>query len=258
MFGDADGVDRAPAGPRGNSHLLSTHAYQLLGTAVTELPGRQRNRSWRQLARAAWVWARAGILTDVKPSQRCIQDAELLIAFRTAYIELLNSSRLTSDGLFKVLIAKTPGADYQFKRRDVALAAGRAGHAYARYGGTLSLRNAAVIRHDVNPVVNWEMSLRSPDELPPELVLSSVESAIGTAEQEANDAAQRERGLTGLIAAFFRWPANLREAVGPDNRAQRTAAGAVGILGQIIVAAIATALGALLVTATTNLWSTLF
>lgn len=203
------------------------------------------------------MWVCTGILTDVRPSQRCIQDAELLIAFRTAYIELLNNSRLASDGLFKILVAKTPGPDYQFKRRDVALAAGRASHAYARYGGTFSLRNAAVIRHDVNPVVNWEMSLRSPDDLSPELVLSSVESAIGTAEQEANDAALRERGLIGLIAAFLRWPANLREAVGPRNRVQRTAAGAVGILGQIIVATIATALGALLVAATTNLWNTL-
>lgn len=187
-----------------------------------------------------------------------MQQPQLLIAFRTAYIELLNSSRLTSDGLFKTLVAKTPGADYQFKRRDVALAAGRASHAYARYGGTFSLRNAAVIRHDVNPVANWEMTLRSPDDLSPELVLSAVESAIGTAEQEADDAAQRERGLTGLIAAFLRWPANLREAVGPDNHVQRTAAGVVGILGQIIVATSATALGALLVTATTNLWNILF
>ena len=99
------------------------------------------------------------------------------------------------------------------------------------------------------------MSLRSPEELSPDIVVSSVEGAIGAARQEAAEAQQRERGLTGFIAAFVRWPSNLREAVGPDNRAQRTAAGAIGVLGQIIVATLATALGTGLVAGAVALWT---
>lgn len=194
----------------------------------------------------------------MKPSQRCTTDAELLLAFRSAYVDLLNSSRASSDGLFRTLVPDIPQPEYQAKRRDVALASGPAALAYSRYGGNYTMRNAAVIHNDVNPVVNWEMSLRSPEDLSPEMVLSSVEGAIGRAHQEAVEAEQRERGLTGLVAAFLRWPSNLREAVGPGNRAQRTAAGAIGIVGQIIVATLATALGTGIVVGVTALWTALF
>ncbi|MBN0042265.1 hypothetical protein JN535_19115 [Cellulosimicrobium cellulans] len=190
----------------------------------------------------------------MKPSQRYTADAELLLAFRTAYIDLVNSSRVSSDGLFKILVPDVPHPQYQDKRRKVALAAGPAALAYSRYGGTYTLRNAAVINHHVNPVANWEMSLRRPEDLTPDMILNSLEGALGSAHQEALEAEQRERGLTGLIAAFLRWPANLREAVGSGNRAQRTAAGAIGIVGQIIVATLATALGTALVAGVAALW----
>ncbi|MFE7503883.1 hypothetical protein [Promicromonospora sp. NPDC057488] len=194
----------------------------------------------------------------MKPSQRCTADAELLLAFRSAYVDLINSSRASSDGLYDSLVPAVPQPQYQALRREVALASGPAAAAYVRYGGTYTLHNAAVIRRDVNPVVNWEMSLRSPEELSPDMVVSSVEGAIGAARQEAAEAQQRERALTGLIAAFVRWPSNLREAVGTDNQAQRTAAGAIGVLGQIIVATLATALGTGLVAGAVALWTAFF
>lgn len=102
------------------------------------------------------------------------------------------------------------------------------------------------------------MSLRSPEHLSPEMVLRSVEGAIGTARQEAVEAERHEHGLTGLVAGFLRWPSNLREAVGPSNRAQRTAAGAIGVVGQIIVATLATAVGTGLVAGVAALWTALF
>lgn len=193
----------------------------------------------------------------MKPSQRCTADAELLLAFRSVYVDLLNSSRASSDGLFKTLVPAIPQPEYQAKRRDVALASGPAALAYSRYGGNYTMRNAVVIHHDVNPVANWEMSLRSPEDFSPEMVLSAVEGAIGSARREAVEAEQRERGLTGLVAAFLRWPSNLREAVGPGNRSQRTAAGAIGVVGQIIVATLATALGTGLVAGAAALWTAL-
>ena len=140
----------------------------------------------------------------------------------------------------------------------VALASGPAALAYSRYGGDYTMRNAAVIHHDVNPVVIWEMSMRRPDDLSPDLVVPSVEGAIGNARQEALEAEQRERGLTGLLAAFLRWPSNLREAVGPDNQGQRNVAVAIGFLGQFIVATFATALAAGIVAGAAELWAFFF
>lgn len=106
----------------------------------------------------------------------------------------------------------------------VAASAGAAASAYARHGGTFTMRNAAYVMNDVDPVTNWEMSLRDPEQLRPEEVVSSVElSAIARATQEEVEAAGRERGLTGLIAAF------LRLAIGPSRgcwaRAPRTTGG---------------------------------
>lgn len=180
------------------------------------------------------------------------------MTFRNAYVDLLNSARTARDGVFStVLVPDVEHKLWTSKRRDVAIAAGAAGVPFARHGSNYTLRNAAWLISDVDPVTNWEMSLRDPEQLSPEMVIASVEAAIGRAEQEARETALRERGLTGIIATFIRWPANLREAVGPGNSAQRTAAGAIGMLGQLIVATLATALGAAIVAGVARAWSLL-
>jgi hypothetical protein len=202
---------------------------------------------------------RLGTLSAVKPSERYRQDAELMLTFRNAYVDLVNHARPTGGSYF--LPELGPAVDqrtWQSKRAAVAAAAGVAVVAYCRYGGTFTLRNAAYIMNNVDPVTNWEMSLRDPEQLPPQVVVTSVESAIARAKQEAEDAARRERGLTGLIAAFLRWPSSLREAVGPGHSAQRTAAGAIGIVGQVIVGALATALATGLVAAVVAGWRAVF
>lgn len=180
------------------------------------------------------------------------------MTFRSAYVDLLNSARSACDGAFStILVPDVEDTLWASKRRDVAIAAGAAGVPFARHGANYMLRNAAWVISDVDPVTNWEMSLRDPEQLSPEMVVASVEAAIGRAEQEALEATQRERGLTGIIAAFIRWPANLREAVGPGNSAQRAAAGAIGMLGQLIVATLATALGAAIVAGVAKAWDLL-
>lgn len=191
----------------------------------------------------------------MKPSERCKQDAVLMMKFRNAYVDLVNNARPTEGEFFLPVLGRAVDHEtWQKKRGAVAAAAGVAAVSYARYGGAFTLRNAAYVMDSVDPVTNWEMSLRDPDQLPPQTVIASVESAVARAKQEAEDAAQRERGLTGVIAAFLRWPSNLREAVGPDHRAQRTAAGAIGVVGQIFVATVAGALATGLVAAVVAVW----
>lgn len=184
-------------------------------------------------------------------------------AFREAYVELINSSRPGHvNGSF--LTAMVPGSGvtdqrWMRLRSEVATSAGAASRSYPRWGGTFTLRNAAYISHNVDPVANWEMSLRDVEQFPPETVLAAVEAAMATAHQAANEARQRERGLTGLIAAFLRWPSNLREAVGPGGAGvQRTAAGVIGVVGQALVAAVAGALATGLVAAAVALWRAVF
>lgn len=196
---------------------------------------------------------------DVKPSQRHLRNAELIHVFREAYVDLLNSSRKAEDEYFQpVLLPATDHITYQRKRTAVAVAAGGAASAYHEYGGTMSFRNAAVIMRDVDPVANWEMSLRDPKQMRPETVISAVETAESRARLEATDAARRERGLTGLIAAFLRWPSTLREAVGYGHPGQRTAAGVIGVLGQVFVTGVAGAVTLGIVAGIVALWRLVF
>lgn len=130
--------------------------------------------------------------------------------------------------------------------------------AYPRYGGTFTLRNAAYIMNNVDPVANWQMSIQDPQQLEATTVVSTVEAAISRSRQASVEAAERERGLIGLLAAFLRWPSNLREAVGPDHSAQRTAAGVIGIVGQILVGIVASLLATGLIAGGVALWGTVF
>ena len=85
-------------------------------------------------------------------------------------------------------------------------------------------------------------------------LVSAVESAIGLAETRAAEAEEREKGLVGLVAAFLRWPTTLREAVGPDHAAQRRAAGALGVLAQLVVGVIASTIAGGVVALILMLW----
>lgn len=179
--------------------------------------------------------------------------------FRNAYVDLVNHARLDNNGYtLAVLRPNTDSETWQRKRAEVAATAGSAGPIYARYGGTVTFRNAAYVMSDVNIVANWEFSLRDPEQLRPESVISSVEAAIARARQEAKEAAERERGLTGLVAAFLRWPSNLREAVGPGHSAQRAAAGAIGVFGQLVVATVGGALAVGLAAGAVEIWKSVF
>jgi len=171
----------------------------------------------------------------MRPSQQFKRDAELVYAFREAYVALLNSTRPHQPRFITQLGPAVPIEEWNRLRHAVSVAAGAAGPAYHRHRGTFALRNAAYVMSGVDPVANWEMSLRDPEQLAPETIISAVEAAIGAARQKAAEAKDRERGLVGLIAAFLRWPSELREAVGPGQSAQRAAAGVLGVLAQLLV-----------------------
>lgn len=193
----------------------------------------------------------------MKPSERYRRDAEVMLTFRNAFVDLLNHSRPVEASYLRTSMGPQAGmaeSRWLEMRSAVASASGPAAVAYRRYGGALTLRNAAFMMNNVDPVMNWELSFKDPEQMPPHEVASIMDAVIATAKEHAEDARQRERGLTGLIAAFLRWPENLREAVGP-GRTQRTAAGAIGVVGQIIVGLIVTGIAALLAAAFKAGWA---
>jgi hypothetical protein len=197
----------------------------------------------------------------MKPSQRYLQDSNLMMEFRNAYVELIKHAHAVPAGLTLTVLEAAPGVsrgEWTRLYSETAQAAGAAASAYPRYGGTFTLRNAAYIMNNVDPVANWQMSIKDPQQLEPTAIVSTVEAAISRARQASVDAAARERGLTGLIAAFLRWPSNLREAVGVGRSAQRTAAGVIGVVGQILVGIIASLLAAGLIAGGVALWGTMF
>lgn len=186
----------------------------------------------------------------MKPSMRHREGVERLRAFHQAYVEMMNCTTVVHDWPSNRLEPKVDNSTWQGRQRVVARAAGAAASAQARYGGLMTLEN---VGRNLNPVMNWEWTLKDPRRFQPSSLVLAVEQAIGVAERQWEESRQRERGLTGLIAAFLRWPQNLREAVGP-GRAQRRVAGALGILGQLLVATVAGALSVGLAAAVVKLW----
>jgi hypothetical protein len=175
----------------------------------------------------------------MKPSERFRREAETLSGFLDAFARLMNATRFHRDdwSLDVRLEPMTSEQEWNQLRRATAAASGPAGSAYQNHGALLTLRNAAYITHSVNPVANWEMALREPENLPADWIVNAVEQALGNAGDATDTALDREQGFNGVIASFLRWPADLREAVGPGHRAQSVAAGAIGYIGQTLVAA---------------------
>lgn len=185
----------------------------------------------------------------MKPSDRYRRDAEALREFRVAFVDLVNNSKPRISGIGTV--SAQPALDHEAwgaKRQRVALASGPAASAFTKFGSNLTLRNVVYVMNDINPVTNWEMALKDPEQMSPGTVVSIVEAAFANARRAHEDAVDRERGITGVIAAFLRWPSTLREAVDPENVGQARAAAVLGYVGQVLVGIFASLIATGLVT----------
>ena len=148
---------------------------------------------------------------------------------------------VTSNDILEVV-----GGDQAF--RDLvdatAQAAGRA-EAAARYAGGLVAFGGGT---PINPISNWRASFNPIHTITPGVIENYCQQLIGRLEQLTTQAQQRERGLVGLIAAFLRFPDDVREAIGEGatRRAKRSAfavAVAAQVVGALIVAAVITLIG---------------
>lgn len=170
----------------------------------------------------------------LKPSQRHSRNAERLFKFRNAYVQLINASVLRDTFPRKSMGPAIDEIKWQALIDEVSRGAGPAGPIYPLYGPIFQTHSGQWINRGFNPVVGWKTSIDDIEQFPPQTLISSLDGAVARAQSEAEDARDRERGLTGFIARFIRWPLELREAVGKGAVIQGAAL-TVGLLGQVFV-----------------------
>ena len=172
-----------------------------------------------------------------KPSAALAADVERLRAFRDAYAELIGACHPERDRNGLTILG--PGdneREWPRLRQRAGTAAGAALPAYERALGAQYLLNNSILfgGKPFNPIGNWDTSLQVPSDFSPQVLTAIADQAIGVAEARLEEARLRERGLTGILASFVRWPRTLREAVGTSG-VERTTATAVGYMGQFLL-----------------------
>ncbi|WP_188509141.1 hypothetical protein [Conyzicola nivalis] len=179
----------------------------------------------------------------VKPSETIARDRERIVRFRDVLQRLLASENGDGDD---DLVS------------EVSVAAGEARRAYARNDGrSFAVQDGICLVPNADPMSHWASLVSANSDLNATKVITSLDLAIGRAQVRFEDAQRNERGVVGVVSAIFRWPTTLRNAVGPSLQQQR-AAQTLGILGQIVVAAVGPTLSAAIVQAAVILWQTIF
>lgn len=170
----------------------------------------------------------------MKPSKKHKINAERLSEFKDSYVHLINASTRTDTFPRKSLGPSSDIESWLQLRTIVSRNAGPAGPIYLIYGPIYQTQTGPWVNRNFNPVVGWETSINDLVQFPPQTLIAALDGAIARAETEAKDAQARERGLTGIIARFIRWPLELREAVGGGQTSQSIAV-TIGFLGQVLV-----------------------
>jgi hypothetical protein len=181
----------------------------------------------------------------MKPSKRINSDVAKLRAFREAYLALLEASVPQDAWPYKTYAPKGDQALWFQLRTKVAQTAGPAGIVYGKYGTIYRTQSGPYVNPGFHPVVNWEVSIKDSEQFSPLNLCTALDAAIANADSMEQEAAERERGLIGLLAKFIRIPADLREAVGEGPGSQK-AATYVGRFSQVIIGLLITWLGALI------------
>jgi hypothetical protein len=181
----------------------------------------------------------------MKPSKRINSDVAKLRAFQDAYLALLEASVHQDAWPYRTFAPKGDQEIWFQLRTKVAQTAGPAGIVYGKYGAIYRTQSGPYVNPGFHPIVNWEVSIKDADQFSPLNLQTALDAAIANADSMALEAADREKGLIGLLAKFIRIPADLREAVGEGSSSQK-AATYVGRFSQVVIGLLVTWLGALI------------
>ena len=159
----------------------------------------------------------------MKPSAKHELNRQRMLAFRDAFMNFYNASKIIEDWPKKKLVPNIEAQKWVELRLKVAGASGAAGAIYPLYGTLFQTRSAGWAMDNFNPITGWEVCANDCELFPPETLITALEAALSNAEAKVEDAKGREKGFTGLIAGFLRWPQTIREAVGGGVYAQKSA-----------------------------------
>jgi hypothetical protein len=145
--------------------------------------------------------------------------ADDITAFLNAYSEFVACLRPVP-GYREVWEVK-PGAEERLQSvmPRVARAAGRAALAFQNSGHSVDYKPPGTWqRTSMNPALVWSTLLDDYPIVTPSLLVTIGSQAIGTLESLHDEAAERERGVAGLLARFVRFPVRVREAAGLPSK----------------------------------------
>lgn len=169
----------------------------------------------------------------MKYSEKYSVDCANLSIFLTCFSNLIRASSLNDISGYLKIIPKVNHEEWNKILSETAYASGGASESFRKFGNSYRIKSGSQFL-EVNPVDSWWHSLERPGELHPNLVISSVQHAIGKTEKARDRALRTETGFFGLIGRFIRIPESIMESVNPERRVERTTAQIVGYFIQII------------------------
>ncbi|CBT76507.1 hypothetical protein [Glutamicibacter arilaitensis] len=179
-----------------------------------------------------------------KPSKMIAQERERMVLFRDAFQRLAGDAATYARGTELL--------------NEVSIAAGAARRAYAvNDGRTFPVQDGIYLVSNADPMSHWASAFDSDSDLTTMKIITSLNLSIGRAQERYEAAKQAERGFVGAVSSILRWPITLRDAAGPGP-AQKKAAQSLGIIGQVLVGAVTTALGAAIIQGAILLWHAAF
>lgn len=179
-------------------------------------------------------------------------DLEALITnvrdFRSALEELLAVMEKRGRGLSTYEWVPKQGQEDEARRRrqKVSELSGPAATAATKANVFMVLEDPPFLggaSRTVNALQSWASALEPPNKLEMEDVFDVCDQTIGGLDADGQRALRKERSLAGLVARFFRFPYDVREAVGLSRERSAAAKAAFGfgvIIQGVVVGVIVT------------------
>lgn len=157
----------------------------------------------------------------MKPSEKYKRDYEELMKFKTEYLEYITlypiAGRSLTENLQQDYVNPSRGVERNEGYSKLGILAGKAHSAYERHGPLIQSGLPGTLASPQNPLENWAETLNSNRVFNATRLITCLDQAIGKAQHAWTEAERNEKGFTGLVANYLRWPRELREAIEPGN-----------------------------------------
>jgi hypothetical protein len=151
------------------------------------------------------------------------------------------------------------GMNVKAFEEDVDLFAGRATAAAAEYERAIKVQVPfSNLIKPVRAIQDWRYAFDHPGHLRPEVVFATLQQIIGQMEGDADMQERQEKTIAGKVSRFVGFPAEIRAIAGESSPGAGKVGFAAGVVGQIVVGTVASALTAGLIAGVATLWQVAF